>query len=402
MPRVSSPPSRVGRARAPLRLRGAAPRVRARRLRRPRAAGRGRASWTPRDRALAMRLAYGAVQRRGTLDHLIERLAERPAGRARPAACSRRCGSGCTSCSTCAARPTTPSSPTRSSSPRRTGAPGHGLVNAVLRRAAREGPARCSRRSPTRRPSRRRSSTPTPSGSRACGGEALGAEQARALMACDNEPGELALRANTLVTDAADAGRASCRVAHAPRPRHPGGARAGGARSTCTARRCGARAPSSRSRARRCSSRARSLPRPGERVLDLCAAPGGKSTHLAALMEGGGEVAGGRAQPAPGRRARAHRAAAARGERPRRGRRRRARSARDGPGFDRVLVDPPCSGLGTLQARADLRWRVTPDAIARDGARAGARSSPPAPAPSVRAACLSTLRARSPRPRTSA
>jgi len=25
-----------------------------------------------------------------------------------------------------------------------------------------------------------------------------------------------------------------------------------------------------------------------------------------------------------------------------------------------VLVDPPCSGLGTLQARADLRWRVTP------------------------------------------
>ena len=29
--------------------------------------------------------------------------------------------------------------------------------------------------------------------------------------------------------------------------------------------------------------------------------------------------------------------------------------------FDRVLVDPPCSGLGTLQARADLRWRVTPE-----------------------------------------
>ena len=35
----------------------------------------------PRDRALAMRLAYGTVQRKGTLDHLIEQLAERAAAR---------------------------------------------------------------------------------------------------------------------------------------------------------------------------------------------------------------------------------------------------------------------------------------------------------------------------------
>ena len=34
----------------------------------------------------------------------------------------------------------------------------------------------------------------------------------------------------------------------------------------------------------------------------------------------------------------------------------------DGP-FDRVLVDPPCSGLGTLQAKPDLRWRMTPERI---------------------------------------
>jgi 16S rRNA (cytosine967-C5)-methyltransferase len=31
--------------------------------------------------------------------------------------------------------------------------------------------------------------------------------------------------------------------------------------------------------------------------------------------------------------------------------------------FDRVLVDPPCSGLGTLQSRPDLRWRVTPERV---------------------------------------
>src|SRR5471030_2622703 len=37
-----------------------------------------------RDRALAMRLAYGAVQRRATLDHLIERCAERPVAKLDP------------------------------------------------------------------------------------------------------------------------------------------------------------------------------------------------------------------------------------------------------------------------------------------------------------------------------
>ncbi len=32
--------------------------------------------------------------------------------------------------------------------------------------------------------------------------------------------------------------------------------------------------------------------------------------------------------------------------------------------YDRVLVDPPCSGLGTLQARPDLRWRMAPSHLA--------------------------------------
>jgi 16S rRNA (cytosine967-C5)-methyltransferase len=35
----------------------------------------------------------------------------------------------------------------------------------------------------------------------------------------------------------------------------------------------------------------------------------------------------------------------------------------EGAVFDRVLVDPPCSGLGTLQARPDLRWRVEPEHV---------------------------------------
>jgi 16S rRNA (cytosine967-C5)-methyltransferase len=36
--------------------------------------------------------------------------------------------------------------------------------------------------------------------------------------------------------------------------------------------------------------------------------------------------------------------------------------------FDRVLVDPPCSGLGTLQSRPDLRWHASPEAIDELGA----------------------------------
>ncbi len=36
-----------------------------------------------------------------------------------------------------------------------------------------------------------------------------------------------------------------------------------------------------------------------------------------------------------------------------------------GQPFDRVLVDPPCSGLGTLRSNPDLRWRMTPEIVAR-------------------------------------
>ena len=38
----------------------------------------------------------------------------------------------------------------------------------------------------------------------------------------------------------------------------------------------------------------------------------------------------------------------------------------DGEGsFDRVLLDPPCSGLGTLRSHPDLRWHTSPQAVAR-------------------------------------
>ena len=92
---------------------------------------------------------------------------------------------------------------------------------------------------------------------------------------------------------------------------------------------------------------------PGERVLDLCAAPGGKATML------GGEVVAvevneDRARELEG----TIRTLGATNVRV------VVADGRDLPaelaGFDRALVDAPCSGLGVLDRRPDLRWRAQP------------------------------------------
>ena len=93
--------------------------------------------------------------------------------------------------------------------------------------------------------------------------------------------------------------------------------------------------------------------RPGDRVLDLCAAPGGKATMLAGEVVAV-ELHEGRAR-----------------ELEENVRRLGAANVRvvnadglalpgDLDGFDRALVDAPCSGLGVLAARPDLRWRAQP------------------------------------------
>ena len=92
---------------------------------------------------------------------------------------------------------------------------------------------------------------------------------------------------------------------------------------------------------------------PGERVLDLCAAPGGKATQLL------GDVVAVEVNPSRARQladtVRAQRATNV--EVVLADARRLDPSLR---GFDRVLLDAPCSGLGVLQARPDLRWRARP------------------------------------------
>jgi 16S rRNA (cytosine967-C5)-methyltransferase len=105
----------------------------------------------------------------------------------------------------------------------------------------------------------------------------------------------------------------------------------------------------------------------GERILDLCAAPGGKATWLA----GGGRSAGGPALVVAGDVDRRRSAVVAENV----GRLNLdnvATVVADGArppfppsSFDRVLVDAPCSGLGVLRRRPDARWRIHPDDVPR-------------------------------------
>ena len=311
-----------------------------------------------RDRALAMRLAYGSVQRKGTLDHVIERLAGRPPERLdAPVLAALRLGlyellylGGSPDYAVVA--DAVELAKVRGSS-------GHGLVNAVLRRATREASALLDAltEDTAEHASVKHSH---PEWIARLWWDELGADEARALMAYDNEPSEVAVRANTLVTDASSLA-AELPVGSHRDPDIREALVLDGPLDVHGSPLWKAGAFIAQSRGAMLVARALD-PRPDERVLDLCAAPGGKSTHLAALMEGRGEVLAVERNP---RRA---------GMLARTAERLHASNVRvevadaalarpEGPVFDRVLVDPPCSGLGTLQARADLRWRVTAEQL---------------------------------------
>ena len=103
-------------------------------------------------------------------------------------------------------------------------------------------------------------------------------------------------------------------------------------------------------------------PRPGERILDVCSAPGGKTLAIAERLRGQGAVVAHDAHP--GRlelvRENARRLGAV-------GIEIQPDPELGGPGvrFDRVLVDAPCSNTGVLRRRVELRWRLQPQEITR-------------------------------------
>jgi 16S rRNA (cytosine967-C5)-methyltransferase len=106
-------------------------------------------------------------------------------------------------------------------------------------------------------------------------------------------------------------------------------------------------------------------PQPGEAVLDFCAAPGGKTTFIAQQMRDQGRLVA--HDTAPDRLKLLQENCARLGIRcvELAERLQRPAPASQCSCFDRVLVDAPCSNTGVMRRRADLRWRLRPEAIAR-------------------------------------
>jgi 16S rRNA (cytosine967-C5)-methyltransferase len=303
-----------------------------------RALARAVARLGARDRALAQRLAYGTVQRVRTLDHAIERLGGRPMRRLEPPVrTALRLGAyqlAFVSGVTPYAAVNESVELVRLAGRQRA----VGLTNAVLRRLA-GGIGELVTSLPEESPRQAALRHSYPDWVAETWWQALGPEATRALMRVQNEPPERVVRINRRKTGAVD-GR--------PDPLLPDALHVDHVDDAAVA--AGLVWPQSR------GSQLAGLAvgaRERERVLDLCAAPGGKATQLA------GEVVA--VEKHPGR-----------------ARELRANVERLGAsnvtvleadalllpaelrGFDRALVDAPCSGLGVLASRPDLRWRARP------------------------------------------
>jgi 16S rRNA (cytosine967-C5)-methyltransferase len=311
--------------------------------------------------AQAQRLAYGAVQRRGTTDHLAESLSNRPPAELdAPLVAALRLGlyellfASATPDHAAVDQAVQLAKDGMGAGGAARARGAAGLVNAILRRAARERDALLGGLSDS-----------TPEDAAICHSypewlarmwwEELGAGDARSLMRAMNEPAETALRVNTLnaadpeavATELTKAGVAASLVP--PEAIVVDGPTGPPVAELMEAGQLIPQARSSQLAARLLG------PQPGERVLDLCAGPGVKTTHLAALMENDGEIVSVERDPGRARqiaelseRAEVRIGRVIEGD---------ATVTDLGDGYDRALVDPPCTDLGALASRPDARWR---------------------------------------------
>jgi 16S rRNA (cytosine967-C5)-methyltransferase len=283
-----------------------------------------------RERAFAQRLAYGSVQRVRTLDHAIESLGRRPVRKLDPPVrAALRLGAYQLGYTDTAPHAAANESVELVRSARLERAVP--FTNAVMRRLAEgirplldslpEGPLKES----------------YPDWIHETFVRALGPEPALALMRAMNEPLETVIR---LVRGEPPPGAVATDV--------PGAYRVDRMDERLVAE--GRIWP--QSRGSQLAGRAVGS-RDGERVLDLCAAPGGKTAQLR------GEVTAVEIDPGRARELRGNLATLGRTD--------VNVVEADGTalpseldGFDRALVDAPCSGLGVLAQRPDLRWRARP------------------------------------------
>ena len=313
-----------------------------------------------RDRAFAQRLAYGAIQNRATLDYVITALSNRaPDAIDLPLMNALRLG--IYQVALLDGVPDHAAVGQTVDLAKHHGRGGHRFVNALMRRATREAGdliAELTDESPAEAAVRHSH----PEWVVRMWWDSLGPEQAVALLERDNSPAENALRANELLVtpgevagELAELGVETERTADIPEALLVSGQFDAHGSKLFQA---GAIMPQSRAS----MLVARVLaPQPGERILDLCAAPGAKTTHLAALIGNDGEIAsvekhGGRARALAENCERLGATCVSVQE---------ADAAEVDGEYDRVLLDPPCSDLGTLQARPDVRWKKDEAGVAR-------------------------------------
>ena len=290
-----------------------------------------------RDRSLAQRLAFGTIQRVRTLDHGIEALGRRRVAKLDPPVrAALRLGAYQIAFSELAVHAAVNEAVElvrAAELPRAVG-----FANAIMRRLA-LGLRDLVAGLPDRDPEEAALKHSYPDWVADLWWRELGREEALALMEAQNEPAETVVRLNRRKKGAVE-GRPDADIPDALHVE----------RVDEDALRAGLIWPQGR------GSQLAGLclgSKEGERILDLCAAPGGKATQLAADVTAV-EIHPGRARQLEENCARLGAtnvqvvnadALSLPGE------------LRD---FDRVLVDAPCSGLGVLASRPDLRWRAKP------------------------------------------
>jgi 16S rRNA (cytosine967-C5)-methyltransferase len=323
-----------------------------------------------RERAQAQRLAYGAVQRRGTADAAIERLAKRSSRLLDPPVIA-ALRLGLYELLFADATPDHAAVDQAVELVKGTDAAhAAGFVNAILRRAVREREAlTAALLGDDSTPESAAVAHSAPLWLARMWWQELGVETARSLLAACNEPAETALRVNTPRADR-EVVLAALREAGVEASPAAGPWPLAAADLIAVSGRTGVAVPEQIAageltpQSRGSAAVVEILdPQPGEHVLDLCAGPGIKTGQIASRTGDSGETISVEVDPA--------RAAEVAGQARRLGLRSvtviEADATAEGmaAGFDRVLVDAPCSDLGALASRPDARWRKSPRAIER-------------------------------------